>query len=120
TFTPIASPGTTTYNDTGLSAGASYSYHVNAVDTQNNSGPNSTPAATATTTGLPTAPTNVTATVISATQINLSWTAASSSVGIKNYVVQRCQGASCSNFATIGSPTATAYNDTGLTAGASY
>jgi fibronectin type 3 domain-containing protein len=119
-FGPIGSPTTTTFNDTGLTPSTSYSYEVNAVDTQNTSGTNSTPPATATTSAGPTAPTNVTATAISSTQINLSWTAPNSSLGIKNYVVQRCQGAACSNFATIASPTTTTYSDTPLTAGTSY
>jgi fibronectin type 3 domain-containing protein len=121
TFAPIGTPTTlTTYNDTGLTPGTSYSYQVNAVDTQNNPGPNSTPPATAATTALPTAPTNVTATAMSGTQISLSWTASTSSLGIKNYVLQRCAGAGCSNFATIASPTTTTYNDTGLIGGTSY
>src|SRR5258708_9871561 len=93
---------------------------MNAVDTSNTAGPNSTPVATATTLG-PTVPTNVTATATSTSQINLSWTASTSSAGIKNYVVQRCQGAGCTNFATIGSPTTIpSYSDTALTASTSY
>ena len=68
----------------------------------------------------PTAPRNLTATATSANQINLSWTASTSNVGLANYVVQRCQGAGCTNFAQIATQAGTTYSDTGLTAGTSY
>ena len=55
-----------------------------------------------------------------ATQINLAWTAATDNVGVTGYRVERCQGAGCTNFAQIATPTATSYNDTGLTAATSY
>src|SRR5262249_25439563 len=69
----------------------------------------------------PTAPSNLTATPSSSTQINLSWTASTSSTGgISNYFVERCQGAGCSSFTQIATPTATSYVDTGLTGATSY
>jgi fibronectin type 3 domain-containing protein len=68
----------------------------------------------------PSTPSSLTATAASTTQINLSWTASTSSVGVANYIVQRCQGAGCSNFTQIGTPTATTYSDTGLTSNTSY
>ena len=49
----------------------------------------------------PTAPTNLSATAASPTQINLSWTAATDNVAVTGYRVERCQGAGCSNFAEI-------------------
>jgi rhamnogalacturonyl hydrolase YesR len=64
----------------------------------------------------PTAPTNLTATV-SGTQINLSWTASTDSVGVTGYFVQRCQGAGCTTFAQIGTSTTTTYSDMGLASG---
>ena len=92
-----------------------YNYMVQAVDTTGNVSAFST-VATITTVGNqpPTAPTNLTATAVSASQIDLSWTASTSSIGLANYVVQRCQGAGCTNFAQIGTPTGTTYADTGL------
>ena len=63
----------------------------------------------------PTAPTNLTATAISGSQINLSWTASTDNVGVTGYLVERCQGAGCNNFAQIGTTVGTTYNDTGLT-----
>src|SRR5262249_39086020 len=51
----------------------------------------------------PTAPTGLTATVISPSQINLTWTAATDDIGVTGYSVERCQGASCSSsFAVVG------------------
>ena len=41
----------------------------------------------------PTAPTGLTATAVSATQINLNWTASTDNVGVTGYRVERCQGA---------------------------
>ena len=64
----------------------------------------------------PTAPSKLTATV-SGSQINLSWTASTDNVGVTGYRVERCQGAGCTTFAQIATPTATSYSDTGLTAG---
>ena len=111
----------TTYNDTGLTASTSYSYRVQASDTAGNLSSFSN-VTSATTQTPPTAPSNLTGTVISTTQINLSWTASTSTVGLKYYIVQRCQGAGCTNFAQIASfaATTTAYSDTGLTASTSY
>ena len=54
------------------------------------------------------------------TQINLSWTASTDNVGVTGYRVERCQGAGCSNFAQVGTPTATVFSDTGLAASTSY
>ena len=56
-------------------------------------------------------------------QVNLSWTASTDNVGVTGYLIERCQGASCSNFAQIAAPagTGTTYSDTGpLTASTSY
>ena len=64
----------TTYHDTGLTAGTSYSYRVQASDTAGNLSSFSN-VASATTQTPPTAPNNLTGKVISAIQINLSWTA---------------------------------------------
>lgn len=68
----------------------------------------------------PTVPTNLSATTISNSQINLSWTASTDNVGVTGYLIERCQGAGCSNFSQIGTPTGTTYNDTGLSASTSY
>jgi chitodextrinase len=75
---------------------------------------------TGTDTSAPTAPTNLSATAMSAAQINLSWSASTDNVGVTGYRVERCQGAGCGNFAQIATPTLTSFGDTGLSAGTSY
>ena len=64
----------------------------------------------------PTAPTGLTATATSASQINLSWTASTDNVGVTGYRVERCQGAGCSSFVEIATPTGTSFSDAGLAA----
>src|SRR5258708_28054881 len=68
----------------------------------------------------PTAPASLTATVVSDTQINLAWMPSTDNVGGTGYMVERCTGAACANFAQISAPTATTFSDTGLTASTSY
>ncbi len=52
--------------------------------------------------------------------MNLNWTASTDNVGVSGYRVERCQGAGCTNFAQVGTPTATAYSDTGLAPSTTY
>ena len=52
----------------------------------------------------PSPPTNVSASAFSATQVDLSWTASFDDVGVTGYEVERCQGASCTNFALLAAP----------------
>src|SRR6266851_8987571 len=110
-----------TYSDTGLLSNTSYSYRVQAVDT---AGTPSTFSNTATaTTPAPTftAPTNLTATAAGSTQINLSWTAATETGGtISQYLIERCTGATCSNFVQVGTSPTTTFNDTGLLGSTTY
>jgi hypothetical protein len=68
----------------------------------------------------PTAPTNLSATTQSSSQINLSWTSSTDNVGVTGYRVERCQGSSCTNFAQIATPIGTSYSDTGLSANTTY
>ena len=74
----------------------------------------------ATAVGAPTPPTNLAANAVSTTQVNLSWTASTDNVGVTNYLLERCTGASCTNFAQVATPPGTTYNDTGLTANTTY
>ncbi|HEY4974850.1 MAG TPA: fibronectin type III domain-containing protein, partial [Steroidobacteraceae bacterium] len=125
-FAQIGTSVTTTYNDTaGLIASTSYSYRVRATDAAGNlSGYSNTYSATtsaAADTTPPSAPSGLTATAASSTQINLGWVLSTDNVGVTKYLVERCQGASCTSFAQIGTATTTTYNDTaGLTAATSY
>ncbi|HSX42844.1 MAG TPA: Ig-like domain-containing protein [Candidatus Saccharimonadales bacterium] len=70
----------------------------------------------------PTAPGALQATAASSSQITLGWTAATDNVGVTGYQLERCQAAGCATFASLAtlSGSATAYSDTGLSAGTSY
>ena len=119
-FAQIGTSPTTTYSDTTASGG-NYSYRVRAMDAAGHLSPYSNLASgVIADTTPPTAPTNLTATASSATQISLSWTASTDNVGVTGYLVERCQGSGCTTFAQIATPTSTTYNDTGLTANTSY
>jgi chitodextrinase len=123
-FAQVAAPTSTTFNDTGLTPSTSYSYRVRATDMAGNvsafSGTATTSTSAAPDTTPPGAPVGLAATAASATQINLSWTASTDNVGVTGYRVERCQGAACSTFAQIATPTTTTFNDNGLTASTSY
>ena len=69
----------------------------------------------------PTAPSNLTTTASGPVQINLSWTASTESGGtISQYLIERCLGASCSNFAQVGTSATIIYSDTGLSGATAY
>jgi fibronectin type 3 domain-containing protein len=123
-FALVASPAGTAYSDLGLQPATSYSYRVRARDAAGNFSLYSTTASATTPappdTTPPTAPTNLTATAASSTQINLAWTASTDNVGVTGYQVERCQGTGCSTFALVASPAGTAYSDPGLQPATSY
>ena len=123
-FVQVATPTSTSYNDTGLAAATSYSYRVRAADAAGNlSGYSSVQSATTPLgpdTQPPTAPTGLTATAFSLSQINLAWTASTDNVAVTGYRLERCQGAGCSNFVQVATPTGTSHNDTGLQAATNY
>src|SRR5205823_4762098 len=54
------------------------------------------------------------------TQVNLTWTASTDNVGVTGYMIERCQGTGCSNFAQIGTSTTASYSNTGLAEATSY
>jgi glucose/arabinose dehydrogenase/chitodextrinase len=120
-FVQVATPPGTSYSDTGLTGATTYRYRVRAVDAVPNFSPYSTiQNATTADTQPPTAPTGLTATAISPSQINLAWTASTDNVGVTGYRVERCQGAGCTDFVEVATPSGTAYNDTLLQAATSY
>jgi len=61
----------------------------------------------------PSAPTNLSATAVSPTQVNLTWTASTDNVGVVGYRVYR-------NNTQIGSTTGTSYSDTTCTSNTTY
>ncbi len=68
----------------------------------------------------PTTPSNLSASTVSTSQINLTWSASTDNVGVSGYRVERCQGSGCSNFSQITTPTGTSFSDTGLSQGTIY
>jgi chitodextrinase len=115
---------TTSYNDSGLAASTTFSYRVRATDAAGNLGGYS-PVAAATTQAAadiqpPTAPGALSATAVSGSQVNLSWNASTDNVGVTGYRVDRCPGATCSDFAQVGAPSGTTFGDAGLAANTTY
>jgi chitodextrinase len=90
--TAVGTSTTTTYADTGLTAGTTYSYAVDAFDSAGNHSAASSPPVSATTPGdttVPTAPASLTATAVSSGRVDLSWSAGSDPDGVSGYRVYR-------------------------------
>ena len=121
-FAQIGTPTTTSFASTGLAAGTSYRFRVRAADAAGNLSAYSDILTTATLpdTSAPSAPSGLTASPAGSSQINLSWTASTDDVGVTGYRVERCQGTGCTDFTQVGAPTATTFNDTGLSASTTY
>ena len=117
-FAQIATPTGTTYKDTSVSAVHELQLsrprdrrgrqpeHVLEHGNRDLT-PDTTP---------PTQPGTLSATVVSGGEVDLSWGASTDNVGVTGYQVERCQGAGCTNFAQIATPTGTTYKDTSVSA----
>jgi len=118
---------TTTYSDTGLAASTTYYYLVEAVDSAASSGPSNQASATTSASSCaaaPTAPSGLTATTASSTQINLSWTASTAGTGCSityNVYSSTTSGFTPSSANQIATGvTTTTYSNTGLTPSTTY
>jgi chitodextrinase/peptidoglycan hydrolase-like protein with peptidoglycan-binding domain len=115
----IASTTSTTFDDLDILVPiTTYSYTVKAWDAAGNVSAQSNQAAVLTLaasvdTSAPSIPAGLTATAISSSQINLSWSASTDNVWVTGYKVYR-NGAYITTISTI------SYSDTGLSAGTSY
>ena len=122
-FVQVATPTGTTYKDTSVGAGTSYSYRVRATDAAgnlsaySNTASATTPAPDSTP---PTQPGTLGANAVSSGEIDLSWGASTDNVGVTGYRVERCQGVGCSNFVQVATPTGTTYKDTSVSPSTSY
>src|SRR6185503_11808571 len=130
-FAEVATvPGNqTTFQNTGLTASTSYTYRVkaedNATPTHNQSGYSNQSTATTLTppdATPPTDPSNLQASAVSSTQIDLSWQASTDTSGINLYRIERCQGSSCGNFVEVATVPGnqTTFSNTSLGASTSY
>jgi len=107
-------PGTT-FTDTGLTPNVTYSYTISAVDTSGHESAK-TAAVTGVTSGdsvKPTAPNNLRSTMIGSNSVALAWNASTDNTGVTGYDVLR-------NGTKVGTATATAYTDNGLSANTTY
>jgi chitodextrinase len=115
--TQVATPATTTYVDSGLSAATTYSYTVAAHDAAGNVSPLSASVSVTTATVAdtvpPSPPTGFAAVAAGSTSANLSWNASTDNVAVTAYILRR-------NGAQIATPTTTTYSDTGLSAATTY
>jgi hypothetical protein len=119
TFTDIATVGANvkSYSNTGLNAGTTYYFRVRAYNGAGDSA-NSNTASAPTLPAPPAAPGNLSATAVSSSQINLTWTDNSSNE--TGFMVERSlDGTTFTQIATLGANT-TSYNSTSLNAGTTY
>src|SRR5690242_9375406 len=66
-----------------------------------------TPVTSTPDTAPPTQPGTLTASVVSGSEVDLSWGASTDNVGVTGYLIERCSGAGCTNFTQIATTTGT-------------
>jgi chitodextrinase len=116
--TQVGTSATNSYSDTGLTASTQYTYTVSAYDAAGNNSAQSSSASATTQaasgdTTPPTVPTNLSASAISSSAINLTWTASTDNVGVTGYNIYR-------GGSLIATSSLTSYFNTGLTASTQY
>ena len=114
----VGSPGTNSFNDTGLSPSTTYNYTISATDSHNNISGQSATKSVTTTAGssdatAPSVPQSLSASAVSSSGINLSWTASTDNVGVTGYKIYRAN-------TQIGTSATNSYSDSGLTASTAY
>jgi hypothetical protein len=123
TWTVLATvpAGSTSYVSTGLASNTAYTYRVNALNSAGPSGYTNTSTATTQnviiTPTAPAAPTSLTASAVSSTQIALGWTDNSSNE--TGFNVEQLNGSTWSVVATLAA-NSTFYTATGLTPSTAY
>lgn len=111
----------TSYTNTGLTASTSYSYRMRAYNASGDSSySDMASAVTQAAPAPPAAPSNLTTTVLSSSQVRLNWT--DNANNESGFRIERCRGATCANFALIASmgPNVTSYTSSGLAANTTY
>jgi len=123
-FSQVAMLGSNavSFSAIGLSPSTTYFYRVVSFNDAGNSQFSNTANATTSPTppALPAAPSGLTATTVSRTQINLSWT--DNSGNESGFKIERCKNPNCTNYAEVGQVGAnvTTFADTGLTKNTTY
>src|SRR6266513_1745375 len=117
TGSTIATTTTTSVTHSGLVPVMTHNYRVSAFDAVPNHSPWTDPPVSVTTlppdTTAPSTPTEILASAVSSSQINLSWTASTDDVKVTRYIVRR-------DGVKIATPVSTSYADTGLSAATTY
>jgi len=121
TYTQVSTVGTNvrTYSSTGLAAGTTYYYRVRAVNGTTYSAYSNEANATTQAAAPPAAPTALTATAVSSSSINLSWTDNSSNETGFAIEGKTSETGSYVQIATVEANVGT-YSNTGLAAGTAY
>jgi len=110
--------GATSYSVTGLTASTAYSFSVIAVSSAGSSAASNSAGATTQAAPAPSAPSGLSATATSSSQINLGWTA-SSTAGVTYSLYSGLASGAESNLVASGI-TSTSYSATGLNASTAY
>ncbi len=109
----------TSFKHIGRTAGTTYNYRVSAYDAVPNHSAWTAPVSVTTTgksppdTTPPSVPEGLAGTAVSATQINLTWSASTDNVGVQGYYVYL-------NDVALGTTTTTSFQHTGLAAATTY
>ncbi|MCG3116451.1 MAG: DUF1565 domain-containing protein [Candidatus Manganitrophus sp. SA1] len=124
-FGEVAQPTTTTFNNTGLSAGTPYRYRVRAADAAGNlSGYSNIVTIVTLDTTAPTIPSGLSGRTLNHSEIGLSWNPSTDNVGVIGYRLERClaTGANCVEIDTGSAidPTKPSFNDTGVATATAY
>ena len=114
----LATTTLTNFQNTGLTASTTYSYLVKAYDAAGNRSASSTPItattlATSTDATAPSTPMNLSASVISASQINLNWSSSTDNIAVTGNAIFK-DGVEIANVTT------NSYSNVGLTASTTY
>lgn len=120
---PIATVGkVTSYSDATLSANTTYSYQVQAFDAAGNKSAASSKVSVTTPkvadSQPPTKPTGLSATAVSQTQINLTWTPSTDNIGVTSYDIYRATGTGDPQL--VGNSPTASFGDSNLTASTTY
>ncbi len=117
TYTTLATPGASArmYSDTGLTEATAFYYRVLATGPGDHTSAPSDPTNVITD---PAAPSNLAATALSPTRIDLAWTG--NTQAASNYIVQRAANGGAFGTITTLAGSAASYSDTGLTEGVTY
>src|SRR5205809_2654681 len=113
----IATTTTTSFTHSGLVPGTTHNYRVSAFDAVPNHSPWTDPPVSVTTlppdTTAPSTPTEILASAVSSTQVNLSWAPSTDNVKVTRYIVRR-------DGVKIATLVSTSYADTGLSPATTY